>query len=349
MSKPKKIEIKDRLQEVIANQRLLVADIAKYTGIPVSSIYDYIAGRNNPPIDRVLILAKYFNVSELWLLGYEVPMKDPLKQKEPPAKIYVVANALREDFILHTATTDKELAEVVYTQLKNRYIGTTYEDDLKILEFDSEHAHRFLSGHAQDVTEGSSRNDLAKTYPNNILYAMADLSPDTENIPKDNITDDIALGLEHALSTLMEREQEVLQLRYQKRKLLRDISEQWGCSVQNVNAIEQRALSKLLSPARLGYIQHGKRGYAKLLAQLEAQTAPTEHQSETPLIELNISSRSIKALSKKGYVSVADIYPLTKKEISLIRNIGPGAIIEIAQALESIGVCNTAWSELVQK
>lgn len=349
MNKPKKIEVKDRLREVIALQQLRVADIAKYTDIPLNTLYYYISGKSEPSIDRIIVLAKYFNVSELWLLGHEVPMIDPLKQKRASEKIYVIANTLREDFILHTATTDEELAKAVYMQLKSHYTGTIYEDDLKILEFCNEDAQRLLNGNMLDITEGYHRNELAQNYPNNLLQAIADMSPDTENIPTNNITEDIVLGLEYALSTLMEREQEVLQLRYREHTLLREIGERWGCSVQNINAIELRALSKLLSPTRLGYIQHGKRGYAKLLAQIKIQTAPTEYQSEIPLKDLGVGQRSINALAKKGYVAVGDIAPLTKKEISAIRNLGLQSIVEIAEALERVGVCNTEWSEFLQK
>ena len=349
MKHNKKIEVPDRLREIMEYKLLTATDIAVGTGISVATMYAYINGRYTPDIDRIKTLAKYFNVSELWLLGYDVPMREEIDPKESEPKVYIVANTLREDFRLHTATTDKELAEAVYMKLKNRYLGTDFEDDLKILEFGYENSLDLLNGHLNDITEDCLRSPLIKEYPYNLLVALAEVNPDAVTIPTERISLDIEEGLEYALSTLLESEHKVLRLRYQERKRLREIGEYWQCTHQNVSALEQRALTKLLTEPRLGYIQHGKKGYDKFLAQTDEQAQPTTTEVAVSLSDLNLPTLALNALTKKGYKMVSDLIPLTKKEISVIRNLGPRSICDIAQALENIGICNTAWSEYLHK
>ena len=74
LNKAKNIKISERLQEVMELKQLTAADIAEGTGIPTPVIQAYVAGNHTPSNDQITILAKYLNVSELWLLGRDVPM-----------------------------------------------------------------------------------------------------------------------------------------------------------------------------------------------------------------------------------------------------------------------------------
>jgi transcriptional regulator with XRE-family HTH domain len=55
------------------------ADLAKLTGISKGGISNYVIGRYEPKSDIISKLAAALNVSEMWLWGYDVPMK---KQNE---------------------------------------------------------------------------------------------------------------------------------------------------------------------------------------------------------------------------------------------------------------------------
>lgn len=68
-------------------------------------------------------------------------LRDPSENK----KVYIVANTLREDFIIHVATADKGLAEAVCAKLSDEYRGTDYENDLVILEFNDKEALDLLN------------------------------------------------------------------------------------------------------------------------------------------------------------------------------------------------------------
>lgn len=49
-------------------------DLADRTGIPKSSISQYISGYTKPRNDRIYLIAKALQVPEPWLLGYEIEL-----------------------------------------------------------------------------------------------------------------------------------------------------------------------------------------------------------------------------------------------------------------------------------
>ena len=50
------------------------ADLCQVTKIPKSAISQYISGAFEPKQDRIYLISKALNVSEAWLMGYDVPM-----------------------------------------------------------------------------------------------------------------------------------------------------------------------------------------------------------------------------------------------------------------------------------
>ena len=65
--------IKDRLKEAIEAANKKQADLARDTGLDKSAICQYLAGKYEPKQDAITKLAIALNVSEKWLLGYDVP------------------------------------------------------------------------------------------------------------------------------------------------------------------------------------------------------------------------------------------------------------------------------------
>ena len=72
----------ERLKEVMAEQRIKQVDILRLAE-PLCSTYDvkftksalsqYISGKHEPEQDKLFILAYILNVSEPWLMGFDVP------------------------------------------------------------------------------------------------------------------------------------------------------------------------------------------------------------------------------------------------------------------------------------
>lgn len=57
-------------------------ELCEKTGVPKSAISYYLAGKSEPKSDRLYIIAKALDVSEAWLLGYNVDMERDRSQKE---------------------------------------------------------------------------------------------------------------------------------------------------------------------------------------------------------------------------------------------------------------------------
>lgn len=81
MSKPI-TEIKYRISKALAIKNMTQQDLADATGIPKSSISQYVSGYAKPKDDRIHLIAKALRVQEPWLLGYDVSMNVP-KHTDP--------------------------------------------------------------------------------------------------------------------------------------------------------------------------------------------------------------------------------------------------------------------------
>ena len=57
-------------------------ELARKTGIPKSSISQYMSGYTKPKADRIYLMSNALGVSETWLLGYDVPMERTVQKKE---------------------------------------------------------------------------------------------------------------------------------------------------------------------------------------------------------------------------------------------------------------------------
>ena len=133
---------------------------------------------------------------------------------------------------------------------------------------------------------------LRDEYPINLLKTIAAEQTRFE-FNADEITEDKLDGLAHIIASLSEREQQILQLRYQERKTLREISEIIGVTLERIRSQEHRAIYKLATPPRLGYIKYGKVAYEKLIAERKAEKEKeyNERGFNIPLEELDLSVR----------------------------------------------------------
>ena len=64
-----------RLKELMAIKNINQVDLCQRTGIPKSSMSMYLSGERSPRQNRLSQIAEKFNISEAWLMGYDVPME----------------------------------------------------------------------------------------------------------------------------------------------------------------------------------------------------------------------------------------------------------------------------------
>lgn len=88
--------IADRLREAMNIRNKKQVDLERETGINRSAISRYLSGEYEPKNKPIYELAKALDVSEQWLMGYDVPMDRPKSQKNNDAISDIVLK-LRSD------------------------------------------------------------------------------------------------------------------------------------------------------------------------------------------------------------------------------------------------------------
>ena len=111
-------EIKDRLREAMERRGLRAVDLVERTGIPKGTISYYLTGHTKPKADRLYLLARALDVSEAWLLGFDVPSQrtDAQKKNDQLAKL-IVKMRTDEDFY-ETVAALAGLSETKYQSVK---------------------------------------------------------------------------------------------------------------------------------------------------------------------------------------------------------------------------------------
>lgn len=197
--------------------------------------------------------------------------------------------------------------------------------------------------------ENLKMKDFKEEYPKNLLATLQATAFRPIELIIEEIPDDVLAGLEYAISSLSDREQTILKMRYQEHKTYKEIGEALGVTCECIRAHDNKILHRLREPRRLGYIKYGKHEYEALIAKREAEEkAKTPDCYEMIIEALDLSVRSFNCLKKRGCDTVGDIAKLSEEEIIKTKNLGKRSMIEIATTLRSIGVTNTAWDEFVE-
>lgn len=66
---------KDRLKEAMLRINKKQIDVSRETGIAKGTISNYLHGKYEPKPDAVAKIARVLGVSDMWLMGYDVPMR----------------------------------------------------------------------------------------------------------------------------------------------------------------------------------------------------------------------------------------------------------------------------------
>ena len=72
-----------RLNKALGIRGMKPSELCNITKIPRSSMTTYLSGDYEPKQDRIYLIAKALNVSEAWLMGYDVPMNRDTLDKQP--------------------------------------------------------------------------------------------------------------------------------------------------------------------------------------------------------------------------------------------------------------------------
>ncbi len=111
-------ELKDRLREAMEKRGVKAVTLCEITGIPKGAISYYLAGKSQPKADRVHLLGKALNVSEAWLMGFDVPMERSAEQKKNDDLVQVIAKLRKDPDFFEVVSTLADLREDEYESVK---------------------------------------------------------------------------------------------------------------------------------------------------------------------------------------------------------------------------------------
>ena len=111
-----KAEFKDRLKQAMDIRNMKAVDLCEKTKIPKGAISYYLSGRSTPKADRLYIICKALDVSEAWILGYDVDMAKTKVQKNNDTIADIVAKFKTDDSfskLLEALVYDEEFLNAV--------------------------------------------------------------------------------------------------------------------------------------------------------------------------------------------------------------------------------------------
>lgn len=113
-----KADFKDRLKMAMKINEFKAIDLCRLTGIPKSTMSQYLSGRNEAKADKVHILAKCLNVNEAWLIGYDIPMERTETQKRNDQLVNLVSRMRNDEEFTEVVRMLDELQPEQYNSIK---------------------------------------------------------------------------------------------------------------------------------------------------------------------------------------------------------------------------------------
>lgn len=102
----------DRIREGLRIRDMTQAELCRLTGIPKSAMSQYCNGGLVPRQERTFLIASALNVSEAWIMGFDVPME----RKLTPASIE--EDGRIQDFIRLFGKLTPDQQALVIAQIK---------------------------------------------------------------------------------------------------------------------------------------------------------------------------------------------------------------------------------------
>jgi transcriptional regulator with XRE-family HTH domain len=73
-----------RISTALTKRGMRQSELCNIAKVPKSSLSLYLSGAYEPKQDRIYAMSKALNVSEAWLMGYDVPMEREKSSPEEP-------------------------------------------------------------------------------------------------------------------------------------------------------------------------------------------------------------------------------------------------------------------------
>jgi transcriptional regulator with XRE-family HTH domain len=110
--------IAERLREALNKAGKKQADLVRETGLDRGSVSSYLSGKYEPKQKAIYKMASALDVSEAWLLGYDVPMRRSEEQKKNDQLAKLIVKLRSDADFYNTVVSLAELNEKQYQGVK---------------------------------------------------------------------------------------------------------------------------------------------------------------------------------------------------------------------------------------
>lgn len=109
-----------RISKALAMRGMRQSELCKIAKIPKSSLSLYLSGAYEPKQDRIYSIAQVLNVSEAWLMGYDVPMEKKKEVSPEQVQLSEGEKALLELFKKVPEDQQRLVLQMIRAALGNR-------------------------------------------------------------------------------------------------------------------------------------------------------------------------------------------------------------------------------------
>ena len=110
-------ELRFRLREALDKREMKAVELSKKTKVPEGAISYYLAGKSQPKGDRLYTICAALNVSEAWMLGYDIPMERTAEQKKNDDLVKIIAQMRRDPKFFNIVSKLAELPAEQYDSI----------------------------------------------------------------------------------------------------------------------------------------------------------------------------------------------------------------------------------------
>ena len=110
--------IADRLREALDAAGKKQVDLVRDIGLDRGSVSSYLSGKYEPKQKAIYKMAQYLDVSEAWLLGYDVPKHRTADQKKNDQLAKLIVKLRSDSDFYNTVAALAELSEKQYQGVK---------------------------------------------------------------------------------------------------------------------------------------------------------------------------------------------------------------------------------------
>ena len=115
--------LQDRLKEALSIRGIKAIELSRRTDVPKGAISYYLLGKSSPKADRLHVISVALDVSEAWLLGYDVPMTRTAEQKKNDNIVKIVAQMRKENDFFDIVSMLAELPAEQYSIVKSMILA----------------------------------------------------------------------------------------------------------------------------------------------------------------------------------------------------------------------------------